>query len=267
MGAGVFHHPIVRWLAKKSSTVRLPGNPIHRALAWEYWLRRMAVSEASRILYYQPMFETLCQSVGAGFRLQTCPESKVPIVGNVDIDIGRNTQVSARLTLSGAPSAPERARIRIGNHCYLGDRCVLRSGLEIVIGDYVLIGTNALISCDPGHPMDAHARRTRPAPAERLGRITIENDVWISYNVSILGNVTLGEGSVIGANSVVVSDIPAFSLVAGNPARVIRSLKEPREAGNVVLAERLPGLFVEKPLRGTHPSQNASGYWANETSC
>jgi acetyltransferase-like isoleucine patch superfamily enzyme len=84
-------------------------------------------------------------------------------------------------------------------------------------------------------PFDAELRRAEldlvPTRALRLAHadvpvkpIRIERNVWIGFDACVLPGVTIGEGSVIGAKSVVTADVPPFTVVAGNPARVIRSL-------------------------------------------
>ena len=55
--------------------------------------------------------------------------------------------------------------------------------------------------------------------------VRIEDKVWIGFNVIVLKGVTIGEGAVVGAGSVVVNDVPAWSVAVGNPARVIRELR------------------------------------------
>lgn len=65
-----------------------------------------------------------------------------------------------------------------------------------------------------GHPQDKGDVETAP--------INIMDNAWISYNVCVLKGVTIGQGAIIGAGSVVTSDIPDFSIAVGNPARVIR---------------------------------------------
>lgn len=214
-----------RSIAKKIFGLRIPGNRVHRALAFERQLRHFAFDELFRIFYYQPMFESVCKRVGKNTRLELTPDSKVPPIINVDLELGERVRVNARTTFSGARNAPEKPRITIGDDSYVGGRVVIRAGTEVNIGKHVLIASNALISGDPGHPFDAVERRSQPAPAETLTKITIGDDVWLAYNVTVLGKVTIGEGSIVAAGSVVTKDIPPYSLVAGNPARVIRSLK------------------------------------------
>ena len=59
-----------------------------------------------------------------------------------------------------------------------------------------------------------------------MGQVQIKDKVWIGFNVIILKGITIGEGAVIGAGSIVTKDVPAYTIVAGNPARIIRELLE-----------------------------------------
>jgi acetyltransferase-like isoleucine patch superfamily enzyme len=58
------------------------------------------------------------------------------------------------------------------------------------------------------------------------GPIVIEDDVWIGFGASILGSVHVGRGAVIGAGTIVTKDVPAYSLVVGNPMRVVRQIPD-----------------------------------------
>lgn len=213
-------------VVQKIFALRIPGNAFHRFLAWEFQLRTFAFYELRRIFYYQPMFESQCASVGEGVRMELTPDSVMPPLFNVKLELGDRVRMSARTTFSGARNAEQKPRIAIGDDSYIGHRVVLRAGTEIVIGKHVLIASNVLLSGDPGHPLDAVERRTQPAPRQTLGRIVIGDDAWLAYNVTVLGNVTIGEGAVVAAGSVVTKDVPAHALVAGNPARVIKMLKD-----------------------------------------
>jgi len=214
----------LRKIARRFASARLPPNPIFQVLAWEYKTRRFALNELRRLAYYQPMFEALCAEVGPGLRLDLTPDSKLPVQVNCELRLGRQVRISARTTFSGARSAPQKPTIRVGDHSYIGGRCVLRAGTGITIGKHVLIASNALLSSDPGHPMDAIDRRTQCAPCDTLGEIELGDDVWLAYNVAVLGNVRIGEGAVVAAHSVVTKDVAPYTLVAGNPARVVKNL-------------------------------------------
>ncbi|GAB1217363.1 hypothetical protein ATERTT37_006602 [Aspergillus terreus] len=100
---------------------------------------------------------------------------------------------------------------------------VLDCGL-VTIGDHVEIGPNVNIITGE-HETDIEARRAHRG-LEFTREIIIGNDCWIGANVTILGGVTIGEGSSVGAGSVVKRDVPPFSVVVGNPARVVRSARK-----------------------------------------
>jgi len=93
---------------------------------------------------------------------------------------------------------------------------------DVTIGDNVFIGPNTTI-CTIIHDYDAEKRNEG---IMRALPVVIEDDVWIATDVVILPGVTISRGAIIGAGSVVTKDVPAKSVVAGNPARVIRNLKD-----------------------------------------
>jgi acetyltransferase-like isoleucine patch superfamily enzyme len=111
--------------------------------------------------------------------------------------------------------------IRLGRHVFINQNCTFYDlgGLDIL--DDVMIGPNVSIMT-AGHPLEPSQRR-----AATIGKpIVVEKGVWIAAGAIIIGGVTIGEHSVVAAGSVVTKDVPANSLVGGNPARVIRSIGE-----------------------------------------
>ncbi|WP_226894626.1 DapH/DapD/GlmU-related protein [Luteolibacter marinus] len=97
---------------------------------------------------------------------------------------------------------------------------------EIVIGKDVLLGAGCKILDNDFHPIDAEERCRNVEASIRAEAIVIEDKVWIGGGATILKGVRLGEGCVVGASAVVTKSLPAFSVAAGNPAKVIRMLKQ-----------------------------------------
>lgn len=110
--------------------------------------------------------------------------------------------------------------IYAGRGFYMNFGCVILDVNEVHLGDNVLCGPYVQI-LTAYHPTDAAARL---AGRELGAPVTIGNNVWIGGGALICAGVSIGDGTTIGAGSVVVRDIPAGVLAAGNPCRVIRSL-------------------------------------------
>jgi len=113
------------------------------------------------------------------------------------------------------------AEIIIGDHVGLNGTTIT-ARKKISIGDYTMIGPNTIIVDNDGH--NAWPPRERWTTSGRSEEIIIENDVWIGMNCTILKGVKIGTGSIISAGSVVISNVEANSLYAGNPAEKIKSL-------------------------------------------
>ncbi|MBQ7897150.1 MAG: sugar O-acetyltransferase [Clostridia bacterium] len=113
-----------------------------------------------------------------------------------------------------------------GYHIEVGDNFFANYNFIVLDGNYVRIGDNVWIAPNvgiyaAGHPLD---REERINGLEYAFPVTIGDNVWIGGSVSIIGGVTIGKDSIIGAGSVVIRDIPEGVLAAGNPCRVIRKL-------------------------------------------
>jgi acetyltransferase-like isoleucine patch superfamily enzyme len=93
----------------------------------------------------------------------------------------------------------------------------------VTIGDGVAVGANATIIDTDFHPLDSEGRKSRPSGGQ-AAPVRIEDDVFIGMNSLVLKGVTIGEGSVVGAGSVVTKDVPSGVVVAGHPARIVRKL-------------------------------------------
>ena len=110
-------------------------------------------------------------------------------------------------------------KLYIGNNTVIGRHCMITCKNLIRIGDNVLIGGYVqLVDHNHGFRADLIIRNQ---PAE-IGEVVIGNDVWIGAGVKILMNCHVGDGAIIGSNSVVTGDIPKNAIAVGIPARVIK---------------------------------------------
>ena len=117
-------------------------------------------------------------------------------------------------------------RIIIGTNVSINSDCHIGAINEIIIEDGVLIASKVFIT-DHFHGKITNEAIITPPSQRKLfnkGPVKIEKNVWIGEGVAILPNVTIGENSIIGANSVITRDIPKNSVVGGNPSRIIRTL-------------------------------------------
>ncbi len=158
-----------------------------------------------------------------------------PVHGNVlealregRLEIGPHALLEPGVWLT----APGSARIRIGAGTFL-NLGVMVAALDLVdIGNHCMFANGCFIT-DASHRFDD---AVRPVPWQGFttkGPTRIGDNVWCGANVVVTSGVTIGERCVIGANSVVTADIPAFSIAAGVPARVLRTIDYPvaQEAG------------------------------------
>ena len=127
-------------------------------------------------------------------------------------------------------------RVTLGEYALVhGARIICDA--EITIGDYALISWNVVLMDSYRVPIDPDARRvlvrrvpglrSRHIEASVSGRpVRIGRGAWIGFDSCVLPGVSVGDGAVVGARSVVTADVEPFTIVAGNPARVIRRLTD-----------------------------------------
>jgi acetyltransferase-like isoleucine patch superfamily enzyme len=150
----------------------------------------------------------------------------------VGLEVGEGSSLYTGTMLDVGP----RGVVRIGSYAMLNNMLIV-SDDSVEIGDYALISWNVIIMDSYRTAFDVESRRAalRSAaarPDRRLGEpaparpVRLEKNVWIGFESVILPGVTIGEGSIVGARSVVASDVAPMSIVAGNPARLVRRIGE-----------------------------------------
>jgi len=150
-----------------------------------------------------------------------------PVHGNVlemlregRLEIGRHVLLEPGVWLT----APGRARITIGEGCVLNLGVMVAAMERVEIGAHCMFANGCFVT-DADHRFDDPSR---PVPWQGFttkGPTRVGDNVWCGANVVITSGVSVGERCVIGANSVVVESLPAFSVAAGVPARVLRRIE------------------------------------------
>jgi acetyltransferase-like isoleucine patch superfamily enzyme len=175
-----------------------------------------------RILVCEPFFKAYCTRYGKRLRTGVYLHW---VQGRGDILVGEGVELDGKSSFTFASRFSERPTLEIGDHTHVAHNVTFVVARRVRIGAHCLIATGARILDSSGHSTDP-ARRLAGLPPESddVRSVVIGDNVWIGANAVVLPGVTIGDGSVIGTNSVVTRNVPAYSLVAGCPAKVIRSL-------------------------------------------
>jgi maltose O-acetyltransferase len=166
------------------------------------------------------------------------PESEINNFsgGREQIAVGKNSYIRGRLLTYG-----HGGKISIGDWCYVGVRSEIWSMESVVIGDRVLIAHDVNIHDGTAHsanPLERHQHfrhiiekghppLSSDLPGVYSAPVIIEDDVWISFGVTILRGVRIGKGSVIAAGSVVTRDVPPGMLYRNQVTPVVVPLTRP----------------------------------------
>jgi acetyltransferase-like isoleucine patch superfamily enzyme len=147
--------------------------------------------------------------------------------------IGDDVHLDGKSSIFFAARFVDRPLLQIGDHTRIAHNCRLTIGKEIRIGRHCLIAGNVIIFDSSGHATDPELRRRGSPPADDQVRpVTLGDNVWIGLNAIIFPGVTIGEGSVVAAGAVVMTDVPPYTVVAGNPARrILPGIRRPSGPG------------------------------------
>lgn len=137
---------------------------------------------------------------------------------------------------------PHGGRIVIGDWCYVGEGARIWSAASIEIGNRVMVSHNVNIFDSLTHPLSARLRHRHFHHIATVGHprsidlgerpVRIGDDAWVAAGASVLRGVTIGRGAIVGAGAVVTRDVAPWTVVGGNPARVIGRLDPEEDAGS-----------------------------------
>lgn len=193
----------------KSLRCRARGMITKISLMVSFPLRRSRVAWSTLLL------------LDAGSALQIGTGSIVRAYGSVAVAAGGTVAIGQRTAImQGSEIAVSRgAKVEIGNDVYVGAYSNMRSSRRIKIGDNVHLAQ--FVSLVGGqHSFIERDRLIREQPFEE-GDVVIEDDAWLGVGVAVLSGVTVGTGAVVGAGTIVTKDVAPYSIVVGNPARMV----------------------------------------------
>lgn len=167
-----------------------------------------------------PLFKAKCIKCGSGLRL---PNGMPLIVGQPRLYIGDNVSILDSTIASG--HVFEEPQIVIGDRVTIGYHSDISASRMVKIGNDTIIAKDCFIADNDGHPVDPSRRRRHESVDENeITPVYIGENVWVGTGCYILKGSRIGDNSVVAANSVVVGDIPANVIAAGNPAKVVKQI-------------------------------------------
>ncbi len=211
----------VRTLAQRVRTSRQPlPHFLHPLLRFGFNLQQSTTELASWLFSYvvrEPLFRGRCETVGRNFHTERIPY----IIGHTKIYIGNDVTFFGKVNFFSGRLFDE-PKVILGDRVELGHNVIFTVNREIVVEDDVNISSDVRLMDTDSHPRDAMERiADLPPRLDEIKPVRVARYAWIGQGSFIMKGVTIGEGSIIGANSVVVSDIPPYCVAMGNPARVV----------------------------------------------
>jgi acetyltransferase-like isoleucine patch superfamily enzyme len=205
--------------AVRTASLPLPRflNPLLRAMYSAHQAFMTCLRWMATFFYYQPLFRGRCQSMGKRFIL-----SKLPfIIGHTEIYIGDDVHFFGKVNIFSGRIF-DRPKLVLHNRVDLGHNVSFTVNKEIVIEDDVNVASGVVFMDTDAHPRDVEERiADMPPKPEEIKPVRVCKKAWIGGHSFIMKGVTIGEGAIIGVNSVVINDIPPYCVAVGNPARVI----------------------------------------------
>ena len=149
-----------------------------------------------------------------------------------------NIKIDSHCTIGAEFIALFDGEISVGKNTYIGPGTSIQAKEKICIGNNVIIANSVILLDNNNHPTSPEERMKMSACSDFLrdelwswkcsdsAPVVIEDNVWIGRDARILKGVTVGKGSIVALGSIVTHDVPPYSVVAGNPAKVVKKLPQ-----------------------------------------
>jgi acetyltransferase-like isoleucine patch superfamily enzyme len=224
---------LLRWAYRAINNFAVPAPRIVvRPLLRLFLLARNFYYFALRVFICEPLFKAYCTKYGRNLHTGCFVHW---ITGKGDIVLGDNVTLDGKSNIAFAARYSDHPTLQIGDNTGIGHNCFFTVGKLISIGRNCILSGDISIMDSSGHNADPVTRlASKPPEAEDVRPVVIRDGVWIGKHCIIFPGVKIGEGSVISAGSVVRSHVPPYSVVAGNPAKVMFRLKKPDQSTQTV---------------------------------
>jgi serine acetyltransferase len=195
---------------------------------WLFLAVRSVYYFVARVFVCEPLFKAYCQRYGK--RLHTGVFIHF-VQGSGDIVCGDDVTLDGKSSILFANRFSQRPVFEVGDRTGIGHNCAFVVARSIRIGNDCRIASDVWMFDSNGHPSDPEGRlRAKPPEESEIRPIEIGNNVWLGSRTTIFPGVTIGDGSIVATGSVVTTNVPPYTIVAGNPARRVSTLQPPPAA-------------------------------------
>lgn len=223
-GSGPYR--VIRPLWRKLLRFRVPVvAPIAALLYGERELRFYLVPLLLKIFYREPLLRYRCARVGCGLDMH----GALPLIyGNGRIEIGDDVCLQGKNTWVVGYKVSRDPSLYIGNRVTVGYGVTLSIANRVEIGDDTMIAAGVQIYDNITHPISPARRLQRDSfRLDESSPVVIGRNVWIGTGAIIMRGVTIGDNSIVSAGAIVRHSVPSNTLVAGNPAQVVKEIADP----------------------------------------
>ena len=194
------------------------------SLLYPVWLHNKINIQLDKIYTWRIATSFKQFSGGSNTLIHRC----IHVWNGKNITIGENIHIFKDSILACHPNSQHaKPEIIIGNDCEIGEYSHITCANRITIGNNLFTGRRCTITDNSHGPSSRNVLDQNPRLRDIVskGPVSIGNNVWLGDNVVILPGVTVGDGVIIGANTVVTNNIPSYSVVVGNPMKIVKILK------------------------------------------
>ena len=219
-GEGPFYRRLrhaAKWILRANAPLPDVLKPVLRAFYELHFFIIIVFRWLRGFLYISPLFRSRCAEVGRNLQIY----GPMPYVsGHLEIHIGDNVTVNSPVQFASGRFC-DHPRLIIHDRALIGAQSIISVNREIVIEEGAWIGVNCRIADSDGHPKQADKRLAfADLDPSEIRPVRIGRYAWVGNGSHVMKGVTVGEGAIIGPNSVVITNIPPYCIAMGNPAEV-----------------------------------------------